>query len=147
MKRLLLLLMVFCQLLAAPLGAGAEAKVPPRPTASIYVQDQAGVLSQSTKATINAYSTALQKKTKAQIVVLTVPTLKGQSLEDYSLTVLRQWGIGDKEKKRGPAAGGGTGSEKPDRSGVWPGRGFARRTHWADPGSGRAALFPQQRLR
>lgn len=101
MKRLLLLLMVFCQLLAAPLGAGAEAKVPPRPTASIYVQDQAGVLSQSTKATINAYSTALQKKTKAQIVVLTVPTLKGQSLEDYSLTVLRQWGIGDKEKNNG----------------------------------------------
>ncbi|WP_303814612.1 YgcG family protein [Acidaminococcus timonensis] len=101
MKRLLLLLVVFCQLLAAPLGAGAQAKVPPRPTTSIYVQDQAGVLSKNTRAAINAYSTALQKKTKAQIVVLTVPTLQGQSLEDYSLTVLRSWGIGDKEKNNG----------------------------------------------
>jgi uncharacterized membrane protein YgcG len=33
--------------------------------------------------------------------VLTVPSLKGQSLEDYSLTVLRQWGIGDQEKNNG----------------------------------------------
>lgn len=101
MKRLLLLLVVFCQLLAAPLGAGAQAKVPPKPTTSIYVQDQAGVLSKNTRAAINAYSTALQKKTKAQIVVLTVPTIQGQSLEDYSLTVLRSWGIGDKEKNNG----------------------------------------------
>lgn len=101
MKRLLLLLVVFCQLLFTPAGAGAQAKVPPRPTTSIYVQDQAGVLSKNTKAAINAYSTALQKKTKAQIVVLTVPTLQGQSLEDYSLTVLRSWGIGDKEKNNG----------------------------------------------
>lgn len=101
MKRLLLLLVVFCQLLIAPLGAGAQAKVPPKPVTSIYVQDQAGVLSKNTRAAINAYSTALQKKTKAQIVVLTVPSLQGQSLEDYSLTVLRSWGIGDKEKNNG----------------------------------------------
>jgi uncharacterized protein len=101
MKRLLLLLVVFCQLFLSPAGAGAQAKVPPRPTTSIYVQDQAGVLSKNTKAVINAYSTALQKKTKAQIVVLTVPSLQGQSLEDYSLTVLRSWGIGDKEKNNG----------------------------------------------
>lgn len=86
MKRLLLLLVVFCHLLIAPLGAGAQAKVPPKPATSIYVQDQAGVLSKNTRAAINAYSTALQKKTKAQIVVLTVPSLQGQSLEDYSLT-------------------------------------------------------------
>ena len=59
MKRLLLLLVVFCQLLIAPLGAGAQAKVPPKPATSIYVQDQAGVLSKNTRAAINAYSTCL----------------------------------------------------------------------------------------
>jgi uncharacterized protein len=64
MKRLLLLLMIFCQLLAAPVKVGAEAKVPPRPATSIYVQDQAGVLSKNTKAVISAYSTALQKRQK-----------------------------------------------------------------------------------
>lgn len=96
MKRLLLFLVLVCQMVFAPLQAGAAAQVPPRPTASIYVQDQAGVLSRNTRDTISAYSTALARKTKAQIVVLTVPSLRGQSLEDYSLTVLRQWGIGDK---------------------------------------------------
>ena len=101
MKRLLLFLVLVCQMVFAPLQAGAAAQVPPRPTASIYVQDQAGVLSRNTRDTISAYSTALARKTKAQIVVLTVPSLRGQSLEDYSLTVLRQWGIGDKEKNNG----------------------------------------------
>ena len=96
MKRLLLFLVLVCQMVFAPLQAGAAAQVPPRPTASIYVQDQAGVLSRNTRDTISAYSTALARKTKAQIVVLTVPSLRGQSLEDYSLTVLRQWGIGGK---------------------------------------------------
>ena len=100
MKRLLLFLLLFFQMAFTPLQAGA-AKVPPRPTSSIYVQDQAGVLSRSTRDTISAYSTALARKTKAQIVVLTVPSLQGQALEDYSLTVLRQWGIGDKEKNNG----------------------------------------------
>lgn len=101
MKRLLLFLLLFFQMAFTPLQAGAVAKVPPRPTSSIYVQDQAGVLSRSTRDTISAYSTALARKTKAQIVVLTVPSLQGQALEDYSLTVLRQWGIGDKEKNNG----------------------------------------------
>ena len=101
MKRLLLFLLLFFQMAFTPLQAGAAAKVPPRPTSSIYVQDQAGVLSRSTRDTISAYSTALARKTKAQIVVLTVPSLQGQALEDYSLTVLRQWGIGDKEKNNG----------------------------------------------
>ena len=144
MKQLLLFLVLVCQMVFAPLQAGAAAQVPPRPTASIYVQDQAGVLSRNTRDTISAYSTALARKTKAQIVVLTVPSLRGQSLEDYSLTVLRQWG--QREKQRGPAAGGGPGPEKPDRSGVWPGRGSARRTHRPDPGSGHVALFPAGRL-
>lgn len=49
MKRLLLLLVVFCQLLFVPAGVGAQAKVPPKPTTSIYVQDQAGVLSKIRK--------------------------------------------------------------------------------------------------
>lgn len=42
MKRLLLFLVLVCQMVFAPLQAGAAAQVPPRPTASIYVQDQAG---------------------------------------------------------------------------------------------------------
>ncbi|WP_296912417.1 YgcG family protein [uncultured Megasphaera sp.] len=101
MKRLLWFLVLVCQLVFAPLLLCAENQIPPRPTSSIYIQDQAGVLSQSTRDTISAYSAALDRKTQAQIVVLTVPSLQDQPLEDYALTVLRQWGIGDKEKNNG----------------------------------------------
>lgn len=43
----------------------------------------------------------LYQLTKAQIVVVTINTLKGQPLEDFSLKILRQWGIGDKQKNNG----------------------------------------------
>ena len=50
---------------------------------------------------ILAYSSALAKRTKTQVVVLTVPTLDGESIEDYGLSVLREWGIGDKKENNG----------------------------------------------
>ena len=43
----------------------------------------------------------LEQKTTAQLVVVTVKSLKGAPLEDYSLKLLRDWGIGQKEKNNG----------------------------------------------
>lgn len=102
MKNLLALLLLTLQLIFSwnPL-AQAQTAIPPKPTTSIYVQDYAKVLSSQTKDTINAYSTAIADKTKAQIVVVTIPTLDGAALEDFSLALMRQWGIGDKEKNNG----------------------------------------------
>ncbi|MHC1718582.1 MAG: YgcG family protein [Acidaminococcaceae bacterium] len=101
MKRWLALLLLTCQFLFSSL-ADAESKIPPKPTSgSIYVQDYANLLSAETKSTINAVSKDLENKTKAQIVVVTVPSLDGQPIEDYSLELLRAWGIGDKEKNNG----------------------------------------------
>lgn len=101
MKKILLWLLLLCQLVFSPLTALAEPQIPPRPTTSIYVQDRAGVLSASTRNTINAYGSALQQKTKAQIVVLTVPALGDATPEEYGLAVLRGWGIGDKNLNNG----------------------------------------------
>lgn len=82
--------------------ADAETKIPPKPTSgSIYVQDYANLLSQETKSTINAVSKDLDSKTQAQVVVVTVPSLDGQPIEDYALELFRVWGIGDKEKNNG----------------------------------------------
>ena len=99
MKNKSALFLLLCQLVFSPLTALAEPQIPPRPT-SIYVQDRAGVLSASTRNTINAYGSALQQKTKAQIVVLTVPTLGDATPEEYGLAVLG-WGIGDKNLNNG----------------------------------------------
>lgn len=40
-------------------------------------------------------------KTTAQVAVVTVKTLDGQPIDEYGLTLLRQWGLGNKEKNNG----------------------------------------------
>lgn len=102
MKNLLVLLLLTLQLIFSwnPL-VQAQTALPPKPATSIYVQDYAKVLTSQTKATINAYSAAIADKTKAQIVVVTIPTLDGTPLENFSLDLMRKWGIGDKEKNNG----------------------------------------------
>ncbi|MDL2281182.1 TPM domain-containing protein [Selenomonadales bacterium OttesenSCG-928-I06] len=79
----------------------AEINIPPKPAQSIYVQDYANVLSADTKSTINTIGSELDKKTKAQIVVVTIDSLNNNPLEDYSLAVLRGWGIGDSKLNNG----------------------------------------------
>jgi uncharacterized protein len=82
-------------------AAFAEPKVPPKPTANIYVQDYAGVLSGETKSRIQSISNQLAAKTKAQVAVVTVKSIEGAALEEYALTILRQWGIGDAQLNNG----------------------------------------------
>lgn len=68
---------------------------------SIYVKDQAQLLSDSTKQKIHENSAKLDHKSKAQIVVMTVPSLKGTPIQDYSLEQFRSQGIGDKDLNNG----------------------------------------------
>lgn len=73
----------------------------PSPNADFYVLDEVGVLSDSTLQTIKSVSIDLERKTKAQIVVVIVNDLGGISAETYSLTILRDWGIGDEKLNNG----------------------------------------------
>jgi uncharacterized protein len=98
-KKLAWLVLVIYLLLATV--AWAQPQIPPVPTQSIYVQDYAGVLDSETKSRINSLGSKLAAKTKAQVVVLTVKSLEGAPIEDYALTVLRTWGIGDRELNNG----------------------------------------------
>lgn len=94
---LLLLQILFlssAQALAAP-------TVPAKPADGTFVVDEAGVLSAQTEKVINVYTRALSKRTKAQIAVLTIKSLQGEAPEEYALTVLRQWGIGDRKLNNG----------------------------------------------
>ena len=81
----------------------AEPEIPPRPTASsgIYVQDYAGVISNEDRQQMLRIGQDLDNKTTAQVAVITVSSLDGQSIEDYALAVLRSWGIGNKAKNNG----------------------------------------------
>jgi uncharacterized protein len=73
----------------------------PQPNDTFYVLDEVGLLSESTISTIISTSQELQSKTKAQIVVVIVQSMDGQSVETFALDILRDWGIGDKELDNG----------------------------------------------
>ena len=70
-------------------------------TNDFYVNDYARKLSSDTKEYIMNMNIELQKKTGAQIVVVTVQSLGGQSIEEYATELFRKFGIGDKEKNNG----------------------------------------------
>jgi uncharacterized protein len=48
------------------------------------------------KARLEARLTAVEQQSKHQFVVVTVKSLGGHSIEDYSLRLFRSWGIGRK---------------------------------------------------
>ena len=86
-------------LLAWPVAA--EPKIPPVPTRDIYAQDYGKVLSKETINKINRLSSELQSRTKAQIAVVTIPSLEGEAIEEYSLALFRKWGVGDRKLNNG----------------------------------------------
>ncbi len=73
----------------------------PSPTSVFYVNDYAGVLDNQTKQHIESIAVALESKTSAQVVVVTVNDIGDNSLEEYSLGLFREWGIGDSQKNNG----------------------------------------------
>ena len=71
------------------------------PTLDFYVNDYAELLDEETKDYIISVNKMLYDKTGSQIVVVTIPNLDGNSLEDYANQLFRDFGIGDKTKNNG----------------------------------------------
>ncbi len=66
-----------------------------------YVVDLAGVLDAGTQDSLNARLKDLEAKTTAQVVVLTINSLDGEPIEDFSHQTAVKWGIGQKGKDNG----------------------------------------------
>jgi uncharacterized protein len=86
--------------LCIPLGAFAQDSLPKTKPAG-YVNDFAGVLSQSGRDQLTALCTEVDQKTKTQIAVVTVKSLDGQAVEDYAVNLGTKWGVGPKQSARG----------------------------------------------
>src|SRR5688572_3847050 len=89
--------------LFAPLiffGHASALEVPPKPV-DIPIVDQANVLSPEQEQAIAAKIASERSSTGNQIGILTLPSLEGDALEDYSIRVAREWGIGTKERNNG----------------------------------------------
>jgi uncharacterized protein len=79
--------------------ATADAQTYPKFTG--LVVDAANVLPPATEADLTAKLEALQKDTKRQLVVATIPNLEGRELEEYGVGLGRAWGVGLKDVNNG----------------------------------------------
>ena len=72
-----------------------------KPTESFYVNDFADVLDDADEKEILSKAVALNQKTTAQVVVVTVEDLGGEDAWEFALNLGREWGVGDKEANNG----------------------------------------------
>jgi uncharacterized protein len=65
------------------------------------VTDNADILSPSAAKSITEQLKEHEQRTGNQIAVLTVPSLEGESIEDYAVEVFKEWKLGQKGKDNG----------------------------------------------
>jgi uncharacterized protein len=90
---------LFCLSLQFACVARAEDLKKIHPTG--YVTDLAGAIAADTKVRLEALCTELQQKTGAQMAIVTVHSLEGQSVENYAVDLYKQLGVGSKTDNRG----------------------------------------------
>lgn len=88
----------FILFLAGTALARAE---PPIPALTGRVVDQAGILDRPTVDAITNQLAGYESSTGNQVVVVTLPDLKGYPIEDWGLALGRGWGIGQAGKNNG----------------------------------------------
>jgi uncharacterized membrane protein YgcG len=90
-------------LIAIPFAVllSAQATAPPVTSlhATGFVNDFAGVIDAASKQSIESLCMQLDRKTAAQVSVVTIKTLGGEPIEDYANSLYRAWGIGRKDSK------------------------------------------------
>jgi uncharacterized protein len=92
-----LLLILFLLILSSP-ALASEPKYPPL---TGRVVDDAGVLSASTQSQLTDMLATHERATGQQVVVVTLDSLQGYTIEDYGYQLGRYWGIGQKGKNNG----------------------------------------------
>ena len=79
-------------------GLAAHAQAPDlKPTG--YVNDFVGVLNQQIKSQLEALALELKQKTGAEIAAAIVPSVEGDSIENYTNLLAESWGIGDQDDR------------------------------------------------
>ncbi len=66
-----------------------------------YVNDYAGMISPSAKSKIEQGLRAFEQSDSTQVVILTIPSLEGENIEEFSIRVAEAWKIGQQQKDNG----------------------------------------------
>jgi len=89
-------------LLLVPAASAPAESVSTLPAPTGYVNDFAGVLSPSTRQSVEDLCTAVDRQAHAQIAVVTVKTIDGdQSIEEFATALEDKWKVGAKGTDRG----------------------------------------------
>ncbi|MBV6488834.1 MAG: TPM domain-containing protein [Pseudorhodoplanes sp.] len=94
--RLLAFVLAFCAL-----AVGAQAQGLSFPPLSGRVVDEAGLLDAAARESLTLTLADLEAKSTDQLVVVTLRSLRGTSIEDYGYQLGRAWQIGQKDKNNG----------------------------------------------
>ena len=96
-KRSQWLLLIVALILASP-ALASEPKFPPL---TGRVVDDADVLDTWTQSELTGMLAAQERATGEQVVVVTLPSLQGYTIEDFGYQLGRHWGIGQKGSNTG----------------------------------------------
>jgi uncharacterized protein len=94
----LLCLLTLCLLFADGPTPARALEVPPYQG---YVTDLAGMISPAERQRLEQTLLAFEQSDSTQIAVLTIPSLEGDALEDFSIRTVEAWKIGQKGKDNG----------------------------------------------
>ena len=100
MKKLIFAAVLLLLLYLTPISAAADNNYP-EPTSRFFVNDFADIIDSGAEDEIYSRAVALQEKTTAQVVVVTVQTLDGEAAADYALGIGREWGVGQEGDDNG----------------------------------------------
>jgi uncharacterized protein len=95
--------LILCALLVTSFFTPPAAASTPEPPAvpQDYVVDLAGIIRDDVRKQLDTYLTELERKTTAQVLVLTVQSLDGQSVEEFAFNTKEKWKLGQKGKDNG----------------------------------------------
>jgi uncharacterized protein len=80
-------------------GVALALEVPP--LQGRHISDLAGVLPGNVEEQLNARLAAYEQQTGHQLAVLTVPSLEGDPVEDFTMRVVEAWKLGKKDRDDG----------------------------------------------
>lgn len=92
---------ILASLCIAALFIGNALAAPDFPALTGRVVDGANILSSSTERQLEQVFTDYERSTSNQVVIATIPSLQGLTIEDYGVQLARHWQIGQKDKNNG----------------------------------------------
>ena len=91
----------FALALGVVLAAVAAAAAPDFPRLTGRVVDNANILGSATESELTRQLAAHEEETSNQVVVVTLPSLQGHTIEDFGYQLGRHWALGQKDRNNG----------------------------------------------